>query len=159
MKSTVIVGIGNPLLTDDAVGVQISRRLAAATVDRRDIDVTELYAGGMSLMEALVGYDRAVLIDAMEGGQNPGTVYHLNDRDLPETKNSFCAHDTSLNAALSVGRLLGLALPGSIEIWGIEPRDLTTFGEELTEAVAQAVPRVVERIMNTLKPSTDGSIS
>jgi hydrogenase maturation protease len=153
MKQTVIIGIGNPLLTDDAVGVQISRRLADATAGRPDIDVTELYAGGLRLMEALVGYKRAILVDAMECGQNPGTVYCLSNRDLLETKNSVCAHDTSLSAALSVGRLSGLPLPDSIEIWGVEPQDLTTFGENLTEAVAQAVPRVVEKILNCLTPS------
>jgi hydrogenase maturation protease len=153
MKPTVIVGIGNPLLTDDAVGVQISRRLAAVTAGRPDIDVMEIYAGGMSLMEALVGYDRAILIDAMEWGQNPGTVCHVSERELRETKNSVCAHNTSLDTALRVGRFAGLPLPDSIEIWGIEPHDLTTFGEELTEPVAEAVPRVVADILNNLTPS------
>jgi hydrogenase maturation protease len=153
MKPTIIIGIGNPVLTDDAVGVQISRRLAAETENHRDIDVAELYAGGLSLMEAMVGYDRAILIDAMERGQDPGTVYRMTDRELVETKNSVCAHNTTLTAALQVGRLAGLPLPGCIEIWGIEPQNVTTFGEELTEAVAQAVPRVVEAILKTLTPS------
>ena len=150
MKPTVIIGIGNPVLTDDAVGVQISRRLAAAIAGRPDVDVTELHAGGMSLMEAMVGYERAILIDAMECGQNPGTVYRMTDSDLLESRNSSCAHNTSLGVALNVGRLVGLPLPDSIEIWGIEPQDLKSFGEQLTGVVAQAVPCVVEAILRTL---------
>lgn len=153
VKPTVIVGIGNPVLTDDGVGVHISRRLAVALADRTDVDVTEIYVGGMSLMETLVGYDRAIIIDAMESGHNPGAVYQLTNHDLVETKNSVCAHNTSLSAALDVGRLLNLPLPRSIEIWGIEPQDVRTFGEALTGAVAEAVPRVVDGILKTLKPS------
>jgi hydrogenase maturation protease len=153
MKPTVIIGIGNPVLTDDAVGVQIARRLAAEFQDNRNIDVTELYAGGMSLMEAMVGYDRAILIDAMECGQDPGTVYQVTDRELLETKNSMCAHNTTLTAALQVGRLVGLPLPDRIEIWGVEPQNVTTFGEELSGNVARAVPRVVEAILKTLTPA------
>ena len=89
-----------------------------------------------------------------EKEKQAAALYRLTENDLVETENSACAHNTTLRAALSIGRFSGLPLPRQVEIWGIEPLDLATFGEELTESVAQAVPYVVESILSAL----DGSL-
>ena len=151
MPSTVVIGVGNPLVSDDGVGPRVARGVAEATAARGEaVDVRELFVGGMALMEALVGYRRAIVVDATVSGQPAGTVRRLAPEDLPESWNSTCAHDTTLTTALALGRELRLPLPEEIEIWGIEAADLTTFGERLTDAVERAVPVAVARIVASL---------
>ena len=64
MKSLVI-GLGNPLVTDDSVGLRVAAELRDRLAGRADVEVTEDYWGGLRLMEQMVGYDRAIVIDAI----------------------------------------------------------------------------------------------
>lgn len=163
MTSTLVIGVGNPILSDDSVGIRISREVREAlagvgeawdgpeqATDR--VDVTEIYAGGLRLMEALSGYDRAFLIDAVETGDGPpGTVHTFVREDLRAMRNISGVHDTSLAMALQVADHLGIPLPGDIRIWGVEIGEGMEFGEELTPAVAAAVPRVVGNVLQALQ--------
>lgn len=153
---TVVIGVGNPILSDDSVGIRIARQvqccLGAAMPDAGDVEVTEMYAGGLRLMEALTGYDRAFLIDAVETGDGPpGTVHTFARQDLRALRNVSGVHDTSLGMALQVADRLSLPLPSDIRIWGVEIEDGMAFGEELTPAVAAAVPRVVGAVLAALQ--------
>jgi len=148
---TVVIGLGNPLLRDDGAGIRTARALKRRLSGRRDIEVVELYAGGLRLMEAMVGFKRALLVDAMQSGTvPPGTVQHFTTADFTATRNLRCAHDTSLASALFLGRQLGLVLPAQIEIWGIEASCLDTFGETLTRPVHRAVQRLVGSLGSAL---------
>lgn len=145
---TVIIGMGNPLLTDDGVGVAVARELGETLLDRDDIDVIELYHGGMRLMEAMVGYRRAYVVDAMlTGTVPPGTVREFDPAEFVTTKNTFSTHDTDFQTAVEMGKLLGLRLPDEVRIWGVEAAEVETFSETLTCAVAEAVPRVIDHIL------------
>ena len=55
---TLVIGLGNPLLSDDSVGLHVIRQLRPLVADRPDVEVDEDYRGGLQLMERLVGYDR-----------------------------------------------------------------------------------------------------
>ncbi len=148
---TVIIGLGNPLLTDDGVGIKVARAIASA-IDSPVVDVTEVYAGGIRLMEAMVGYDRAVVIDAMVTGvRSPWELCRMTPQDIVSTRNLFCSHDGPLEAALEVGRLCGLNLPSEVVVWGIEALDVENYSEELTADVSRAVPDVARRIIEDLK--------
>lgn len=150
---TIVVGVGNPVLTDDAVGMHVVRRLGGELCGRPDVDVRELCLGGIELMEALVGYDRAIIVDAMFAGGKPGTIYRSTPEALFESRNSGCAHNATLGEALEIGRTVGLPLPGAIRIIGIEPGDVATFGETLTWRVNDAVPLVVDELLAMLSPA------
>jgi len=149
---TIIIGVGNPLLRDDSVGLKIAGRLRDRLRDCPDVAATELYAGGLRLMETMAGHDRAILVDAIqtEGGQ-PGTIYALEAADVAHTRNICSTHDGSLAAALELGRMAGIGMPDEIRVWAVEAADVGTFSESLTEAVEQAVPRVVEEVMGYLR--------
>jgi len=154
---TLVVGLGNPILTDDGVGVK-----AAALVDaalpaelRRDVVVTEASVGGLRLMEMMIGFERAIIIDAIlpREGQGAGTLRRLSLDDLrtlSPTQHSASAHDTTLVTALEGGELLGLALPQEIVIFAVEVENITDFGEEPTPAVRAAIPRVARAVLEVL---------
>jgi len=149
--ATVVIGLGNPVLTDDGAGLQVVRSVARRLHGVRGIEVRELYSGGIRLMEAMAGFDRAVVVDAIltEGGR-PGTVYSPEVNDLFQTRNVYSTHDGSLAVALELGRLAGLRLPSEIRVWAIEARDVSSFSERLTGDVERAVPRVVNGVMRYL---------
>jgi len=161
---TVIIGLGNPILSDDSVGIKVSREIRERLRNARpgasreeDMDIKEVYAGGIRLMDAMNGYDRACIIDAMVTGQSaPGDICRLSPDDLCGTRNMLCTHDTNLNTALDLGRMLRLPLPTDIRIWGIEAADVTTFSESLTDAVSTAVTVAVERILEDLNNAPEG---
>ncbi len=149
--STIIIGIGNRVLSDDSVGIKVADRLAHALRSRPDIVTYELWAGGLRLMETLNGHERAIIIDAImtEGGK-PGSVYRLKPSDLRQSRNTYSTHDGGFQEALELGAMLGLNLPPQITIWAIEADDVETFSENLTPDVERAVPVVVEGVLRQI---------
>jgi hydrogenase maturation protease len=149
-KNTIIIGLGNPILSDDSVGVKAARRLSAVLKDRDGVEVVEAYAGGLRLLDVLVGYQRAIIIDAMQTGAAPGTVRKFSISDLPKTRNLASTHDADLPTALEAGRALGMKLPEEITVFGIEAAEVENFGEELTPEVERGMEKAVEQIVRIL---------
>jgi hydrogenase maturation protease len=153
----IIIGLGNPILSDDGVGwrvVQLVRDAVREAGDERRVVVREACVGGLSLAELLVGFRRAIVIDAiMTGNDPPGTVSHLTLADLPGTLNIASAHDTNLVTALRALRRFGAELPpdDSISIVAVEVQDVWTFAEECTPAVEQAIPGAASLTLRVLR--------
>jgi hydrogenase maturation protease len=152
MTSSIIIGVGNPVITDDAVGLEVARCLRRRLTGQKGIMVAEVYNGGLELMEAMAGYDRAFVVDAIVAGHPPGTIYHLGVDEVATTRNTSTTHNGSLSLALELGRLTGVKLPGVVRIWAVEAGDVTTFREGLTPAVEEAVSVVAAEIMHELFP-------
>lgn len=154
---TLVLGLGNPLVTDDRAGLRVAAELKALLADRPDIEVDEDYWGGLRLMERMAGYDRAIVIDAIVTGAPPGTIHHLAPGAIP-TQHSASAHDLNLPTALAFGRRAGVPLPDdeNILLVGIEAEDLVNFGEQCTPAVRAALPRAVDEVLEALDCSPRG---
>jgi hydrogenase maturation protease len=95
----------------------------------------------------MVGFKRAVVVDAMLSGATPGTVKRFNPKDFVTTKNTFSSHDTDFATAYDLGLMAGVLLPEQVSFWGIEAREFDLFGERFTDEVAAALPEAVERIV------------
>jgi hydrogenase maturation protease len=152
---TIIIGMGNPILTDDAIGVLVAREVARRIPADAAIDVLdEVGVGGIHLMELMVGYDRAVLIDALMSGAEPGTVRRFTVAELPRanTLNTASAHDVDLPTALTTGRDLGAHLPPNeaITIIGVEVEEVRIFGEAPTPSVAAALPEAAAKVLESI---------
>lgn len=149
---TLVIGLGSPLLCDDSVGLKVVQEVRRRIGQRADINVEEDVRGGLHLMERLVGYDRAIIVDAIITGAEPGTIHQLTPTDIP-TQRSASQHDVNLPTALELGRQLGVQLPESdhILLVGIEADDILTFNEECTPPVTQAIPHAVEVVLKALQ--------
>jgi hydrogenase maturation protease len=106
-------------------------------------------------MERLTGSSRVILIDAIFTGRAPtGTVSRITLGDLPDltTGHSASVHDTSLHNALSVGRSMNIPLPEDkdVIIIAVEAENVYYFSQELSPAVAAAVPQTVKIVMDLL---------
>lgn len=150
--TTLVLGLGNPLLSDDGVGLQVARALRQRLAHRDDVTVDEDYWGGLRLMERMIGFDRGIVIDAICTGAEPGTIHRSSAGAMP-TQHSTSAHDASLATALRFGGALGAALPApdDVLVIGIEAADVQTFAEECTPRVSAAIPRAVECVLRELE--------
>ncbi|MBW4054488.1 MAG: hydrogenase maturation protease [Proteobacteria bacterium] len=144
---TVIIGMGNPQLSDDGVGLAVAVAVAERLKQRMTLTVTELNTGGIRLMEAMAGFRRAVVVDAMLSGAPPGTVQRFDPKDFVTTRNTFSSHDTDFATAYDLGKMTGVSLPEQVSFWGVEAREFDLFGERFTAEVAAAVPVAVEQIV------------
>ena len=143
-----MIGLGNPFLSDDSVGLKVADAVSARLESCTDTETIHLHTGGISLMEAMAGFDRAVVVDAaVTGHAQPGAIYRLGCSDLLNTRNTHSSHNGSLAVALELGKTAGLHLPTDVRVWAIEAADVTTFGEQLTLPVATVVPQVVSEIL------------
>jgi hydrogenase maturation protease len=164
---TLVIGLGNPILTDDGVGVKVAYAVRSKYSHhpgkgQGEVDVADTSIGGLRLMEMMGGYDRVILVDAIQtpGGQ-PGTIHRLTLDDIAEalpTQHSASPHDMNLPTALEIGRRLGLVLPEVVEIFAIEAQDVITFGETCTPGVAAAIPVVTAMILQVLAPSLASTV-
>jgi hydrogenase maturation protease len=154
---TLILGLGNPLITDDSVGLRVVEELQSRLAGRSDVEVSEDYWGGLRLMERMVGFDGAIVVDAIQTGAPPGTIHRLTPDGIP-TQRSASAHDMNLATALEFGRQAGLHLPqnAAIRLVGIEAEDILTFSERCTPAVQAAIPRAVEAVLEALAALSAG---
>jgi len=154
-NKTLVLGLGNPILSDDGVGVLIAEEVQSALPPDSAIEVSEASVGGLELMERLLGYRRVILIDALHGSRYrvPGAIHKLTLADLrlvSPTQHSSSAHDTSLVTAWDMAQRMGLALPEDVIIYAIEVENIIDFGEVLTPAVAAAVPQVTAAVLRDL---------
>ncbi len=150
---TLVLGLGNPILSDDGVGIRVAEAVRAALPAAAPVALDEVSVGGLTLMEHLVGYRRAIIIDAATTGGPPGQVRRMTLADLTAISPSqhFASpHDTSLFTALEMGRRMGLPLPEDLIIYAIEVENVTDFGETLTPAVAASVPNVKAAVLADL---------
>lgn len=157
-KKTLIIGLGNPILTDDGVGVKVAfelERLIDLT-SHPELTITEASAGGLRLMETILGYEKVVLIDAYylkPETNTPGKIHHLSLDDLRSvspTQHSTSAHDTSLVTALDAAEEMGYSIPNEFSIYAVEVENILDFSETPTPAVAAAIPEVVRLIIEEL---------
>ena len=159
MKKTVVIGLGNPILTDDGVGIKVAQALRDELGSNNSIEIKELYAGGIRLIDAMTGYEKAVIVDAMvTGKRSPGTICSVSGTELESARNIASTHDINFSTALEMGRMLGFQMPGDIKIFGIEAEEVERFGETLTDDVARAVPQVIRLIIEDLSLRKDGAV-
>jgi hydrogenase maturation protease len=152
---TLILGLGNPILGDDGVGWRVAEEVASKTKGRPEVEVDCASLGGLSLMERLTGAERVILVDAIFTGTKPvGTVSTFALKDLPDLSagHSASAHDTSLRNALKVGRGMDILLPEdeNVFIVAIEAENVYEFSQELSPAVAKAVPQAIQTVLGLI---------
>jgi hydrogenase maturation protease len=147
---TLILGMGNPILKDDGVGLRVAEKLQDKIHSQNTtVMVTEL--GGINLLELLVGYDQAIIIDSIKTSKGkPGHIYRLGPESILGSRHTNSTHGIDFAAILELGKRLGMKMPQKIVIFAIEAEDISTFGEKCTLAVNQAIFVCMRRVMKEI---------
>jgi len=160
----IVIGLGNPILGDDGVGWRIADQVLSRLesnnnpdsnfLNNLEIEIDNLAVGGLRLMEHLIGYQHAIIIDAISTNTKPqGTVSQYNLEDLPDFSANHLgsAHDASLQTAIQVGRTMGATLPEDIKVVSIESKAVYDFSEDLTPAILAAIPKAEKIVYHLLE--------
>lgn len=150
----LVIGIGNPDRGDDAVGLHVARRVAAAALP--DVTVIEATGDALALMDRWSGADPVVLVDAAALVSSPGTIHRLDPvrAPLPHGVVLGSTHAFGLAEAVELARRLG-RLPARMTIYAIEA-DGFAAGAGLTPAVVAAAAQVAARITADLASAHAG---
>jgi len=155
---TIVLGVGNPILSDDGVGIHVAKDLKNQ-INHPSITIDEALTGGMNLLDLILGYDKAIIIDAIKTKNTKnGEVRKFSLSDI-STVHSCNPHDVSLLEAVEMAERLGeKRIPCEILIIGISMDKIPCeFGETLSKNIAAAVPKAVEMVMNELKKDVNWS--
>jgi hydrogenase maturation protease len=150
VRSVVVLGVGNPAMQDDGVGVWVVRSLAQAYDLPPHVRLIEAGVVGLGLLSDLEGADDLLVIDAVDKAGPSGALYRLSPEDLPKGRGSYLsAHDMGVIDLLSWLELLGKR--PQIRILGIQPFEAGKMCLELTPSLRKAVPLAVAAVVKELQ--------
>jgi hydrogenase maturation protease len=143
---TIVLGMGNPILRDDAVGIRLARDFRARLKANRnvglDIDIIEdCSVGGLNLLDLVMGYQRLIVFDSIRTSEGaPGHWHGMTGATFRETMNLTNVHDANFTTALELGRQMGACVPSpeNVHVFAVEIVDNTTFSESLTPELESA---------------------
>lgn len=147
--TTVVIGLGNPLMGDDGVGLAALAALREADDLGPGVELVDGGTWGMNLLPVIEGAAHVIFLDAIRYGTTPGTVVVLSREELPRgLAHKLSPHQIDLREVLALGELRG-TLPARMVAIGIEPAavEMTT---ELSTVVADAMPELLERVRRYL---------
>ena len=146
-NSILILGLGNPILTDDGIGLILAENLEGRFPGA---DTASIILAGMELLDILVGYDHVFLIDAATGtGGEPGELKEISDGR--GALHLFTSHGVNFFDLLNLGRDMGLKMPEPAAVFGIEIGNATDFGTALSPALKAALPSLEETITERIR--------
>jgi len=147
---TLILGLGNPYLSDDSAGLLVIRELEKR-LSNPDVSLNETSLAGITLLDFIVGYDKVIIVDAIQSpGGEPGSVYHLTPEQFDTSCHTTSSHDIGVIAAIELGRRLELSMPQEIDIIAIEAGDVVTLREGCTPEVEKAIPIAADIIIKEI---------
>ena len=150
-QKTVILGIGNVLLSDEGVGVHVANELTKMDLPPH-VSVVEGGTDGFRLLNIVTGADRLIIVDAVKGGDEPGSIYRF---DVDEVRNCPSGFKTSVH---QIGILEVIDLSGLIgktphaTVIGVEPKSLEMC-MELSPEIKEKVPKIIELVIEEVKGS------
>jgi hydrogenase maturation protease len=146
----VVIGLGSPIMSDDAVGLKVSE--AVEELRLPDVDTLQEAVGGLDIIPMLSGYRFAIIVDAIQTRTyEPGTVLIFDPESFDSTIADVPAHDVNLATAIKIGRELdNNVMPDIIKFIAIEVEDLQTVSEEMTPLVAAAVGSAKNAVLHLI---------
>ena len=151
-RDIVVMGIGNPLLKDDRAGIEVVEQLEALGAPV----TTEIqYTVGFEVMDKVMGYDKAIIVDACLLGNKPGTILKVSVEDIFSSHHLVNSHAVTLGSTLKAGyEVFPDKMPKDLMIYLIEAHEPETFSRECTPEVQEAIERVTKEIMDSFAIST-----
>jgi len=148
---TLVLGVGNLLMSDEGVGVHVIQRLVAEYQLPEQVQVLDGGTLGMDLLYYLEGVENLLMIDAVEAHKEPGTLVRLEGDEVPAFLSiKISPHQLGVPDMLAAGKLKGDCYPQRIVLWGVQPERLE-IGLDLSPKVEPQVERIIKNILDQLQ--------
>jgi hydrogenase maturation protease len=147
---TLVLGVGNKLMSDEGVGVHVIERLAAGYKIPQEVQILDGGTLGMDLLYYLEGIENLLLVDAVETHKDPGTIIRLEDEEVPAFLSlKISPHQLGVPDMLAAAKFKDL-YPKHLVLWGVQP-ELMEIGLELSPLIESKVDTLVENLVDQLK--------
>jgi len=147
---TLILGVGNLLLSDEGVGLRVLERLAATYNLPEGVQTLDGGTLGLDLLYYLEGVENLLIIDAVEMGKEPGTLLRLEGDEVPAFLSiKISPHQIGIPDMLFAAKLKDL-YPRNVVLWGVQPGVLD-IGLDLSPPIAARVDELVEKVIDELR--------
>lgn len=148
--ATVVIGLGSPIMCDDAVGLRIAEEVERLKL--KNVETRQEAVGGLDIIPLVTGFRFAVIVDCIRtGAVEPGTVMLFDPEDFESTVASASPHDVNLATALKIGRQMDPeSMPDAVKYVAVEAEDIQTVSETMTPAVEASVPSAVSAVLHLI---------
>ena len=146
-----VIGLGSPIMCDDAVGLRVSEAIDALGMD--DVDCFQEAIGGLDILPVIHSYSHAIVVDAIQTGEyGPGTVLLFRESDFDEVTTDAATHDVNLPTAIKIGRKMDPEImPETISFVAVEVQDIKTVTETMTPEVEAAVDSAKAAVLHLIE--------
>lgn len=149
--NTLILGLGNDILSDDGIGPYLVREISNILENPR-IQFQTACCGGLEIMEYIKDFARVIIIDAIHPSDGKaGEVYYLTPDNFRETSNLSSIHDVNFLTTIRLGNELGLNMPDEIHIIAIGIVEDMQFSEELTPYLKERLPEIISEVVSIVR--------
>ena len=150
-EKITVLGIGNILLSDEGVGVHVANKLSAISLPEH-VSVVEGGTDGFRLLNIITETEHLIVIDAVKGGGEPGSIYRFDIDDVRACPSGFktSVHQIGLLEVIDLSGLIGKT--PRTTIIGIEPKSLE-MGMELSPEISEKIPRIIDLVLAELNGS------
>ena len=162
MRKILVLGLGNDLYGDDAIGLHVIDRLRRE--DRhsdgggarfKGVDFIPCSLTGLALLDVIADYDTLIIVDTIKReAPETGRITILDAAELRHIPGPS-PHYVSIPQAIEIGKKAGLRMPSSIKVVAVESRNMHTMGEGLSEEMTRALPTIVDRTRKLIIGSLD----
>ena len=148
-RTTIVVGLGNPIRGDDGIGHWLVDTLKK---DFTDLTFEKAIAVGWELLDSASDFDRLVIIDAMKTGEPVGTVRRFADSKKAATLHLAASHGQDLFTSIGLGKKLYPRFPNDVIVFGVEVENPSDFSEGFSDVVNKKLGEIIENLKTALKP-------
>jgi hydrogenase maturation protease len=146
--TTLLIGLGNPIMGDDGVGIYVVRMLKQKFQSKSNLEFKELSVGGLRLVEEMLGYEEVIIVDSIESDASQvGQIREFSPGQFKDTEQTSSPHVTNFATAFELYRKLEPSeIPDKVRIFTIGISSEFTFREGLSPSVQEAASKLVGMI-------------
>jgi len=147
---TLVLGIGSPIMCDDAIGLRVLQELRSREV--QGVDLEEASVSGLDLIEIMIDYEVVIVVDAIISSGHPaGTIMVLSPEDFCDTVHGTNPHEANIATTIELGRTLEPErFPKKVLFVAVEANDVFTMSEEMTPELEAALGTTVDKVMELI---------
>ncbi len=145
-KKTIVLGLGNPLMSDEGIGIYLINRLSELSENYPDVDFMDAGTGGLSLLHHFDGREKAVIIDCAMMEEEPGTIKRFTPDQVKSVKQLAhqSLHEQDLMKIIDMAKMLDQC-PKEIVIFGIQPENVS-----LGQAIGSKLEKKIDYYINII---------
>jgi hydrogenase maturation protease len=151
--TTLLIGLGNPVMGDDGVGIHVVRMLKEKFPSRADLEFKELSVGGLRLVDEMLDYEKVIILDSLgSDSSNIGQIREFSPEQFKDAQQASSPHVTNFVTALGLyKRFEPDRVPETVKIFTITINPELTFREGLSPPVQEAASKLVEMVLREVE--------